>query len=1088
MKRWIRLGAALALGWLAGPAVAGQPEVQISVDQAFEQLKAYDYGQSRRPLAMLELAVARATADPQRGRRMAERLAAVLTDAKATLAAKRFVCQWLPLVASDAQVAVLVKMLDAAETADMARRALQAIPGEASAGALREALGRTQGKTLVGVVNSLGARRDAGAAAALAGLLRAPDKAVSAAAATALGQIGGQEAMAALEKAEEGADAALLECLRDAQLRAAACAGAGPAALRLYKRLGDETMPTRWRLAAMSGAIRVCGQAAWPMIRQALASDDGVLRGAAAALLQQTPPKIPTSILARELTGGDPKARPLLIGALAERADPAAKDAVAAFIDSEDEALRVAVVHAVSRMGGAGDVGPLLRLASGERGPVQQAARVGLERLAGDGVEARLIAAAAQGEAARRTEAVAAIAARRSAGASPVLIKAAGDRDETLRRAALEALAAVGDAAAYPKLVGWLASPVTPGGVAAIEKAAAAVGARIEDEAKRVGPVAEALRDAPSGAKPSLLRLLGACGGTGALAALRPHLADPDAAVRDAAVRVLADWPDLSASNDVLAVAKDSDNRTHRVLAVRGYLRLMKQGPDAAARQRMMTLIRPIATTADARKMLLAALADVPGPGALEMAKSFLDDPKVKAEAELAVRKITGAMKPKRGGGAAGAAVPAYDKQRSDALKKELAGRAPNGCRLTCYLDCGPDTSDGAKDGPALRLVSGAAHLWPGADRDAHIRFGTVAFDGREVLFEAAGLDPKRSYHVGFTWWDYDHDTRAQSVWAAGKAGPFTRLLDKTDLPAGRVRSEKPAEKTLPIPRTFSAGGTVRIACRNDAAPNAVVSELWLWESRAEGPPPAAANEKPQPNSSPPMPQVKASAKAGKAAARLLIVTGIDYPGHKWRETTPVLKEAIEKDPRLAVDVVEDPNFLASPGIHDYAAIVHHWMNWKTDAPGAAARENFRKFVAGGKGLVVVHFGCGAFQDWPEFVKIAGRVWDPKLRGHDPRGPFRVEITDVRHPITQGMKPFETVDELYTCLTGDVPIDVLATAQSKVDKKVYPIAFVLTCGKGRVFHSVLGHDVKAFSAPEVGELFRRASAWAAGLPPAAEGR
>jgi len=1086
MTRWIRLGLALVLVWVAGRAVAEQPDVPLDVRQAFEQLKAYDYGQSRRPLAVLELQIARCSADPHERGRMAERLAAVLADPKATLAAKRFVCQWMPLVASDVQVPTLATMLDRAETADMARRALQAIPGAASAEALREALARLKGKALVGVVNSVGVRRDAEATAALANLLGGRDQDVAAAAATALGQVGTADALAALEKAETRAAAPLLDAIRDAELRAAASGRTGPAAFRLYRRLGDETMPTRWRLAAMSGAMRVCGQAAWPMIRQALASDDAVLRGAAANLLRHTPPRIPTAVLARELNEGDPKVRALLIDVLGERGDPSAKDAVAAFIDSKDEALRVAAVHAVARLGGADETSVLLRLASSERGPVQQAARVGLERVAGEGVERRLIAAAGEGDAAVRMEAVAAIAARRTAGATDVLVRAAGEKDDSLRRAALEALAVVGEPAAYPKLIAWLAAPVHAADLPALERAAAAAGARIQGETLRVGPVATALAHAPAPAKPPLLRLLGACGGIKALEVVCDHVDAKEPAVCEAAVRVLAGWPDASATTALLALAKQASSRTHRVLALRGCLRLMKEVRDTVARKRIMTQIRPLAATAEAKKMLLGALAGVRGPDALEMARSFLDDPEVKAEAELAVRKIAQAKKPRRTGSAA---VPAYDRQRSDARKKELAKRAPEGYRLACYLDCGPDKTDGAKGAPSLRLVSGSTHFWAGSDQGVHMRFGTVAFDGREVLFEATDLDPKRAYQVGFTWWDYDHDTRAQSVWAAGKAGPFTRLLAKTRLPAGRMRNEKPAEKTLAIPRALSAGGTVRIAFRNETGPNAVVSELWLWESGAQSPPPASSGvANPQPNSSPPMPQVKASAKTGTATTRILIVTGIDYPGHKWKQTTPVLKEAIEKDPRLAVDVVEDPSFLASPRIHDYAAIVHHWMNWKTPAPGPAARENFRTFVTGGKGLVLVHFACGAFQDWPEFVKIAGRVWDPKLRGHDPRGPFRVEIAETDHPITQGMKAFDTDDELYTCLAGDVPVNVLATARSKVDKKVYPMAFVLACGKGRVFHSVLGHDVKALSVPQVGALYRRASAWAAGLTPVAKSR
>jgi type 1 glutamine amidotransferase len=218
-----------------------------------------------------------------------------------------------------------------------------------------------------------------------------------------------------------------------------------------------------------------------------------------------------------------------------------------------------------------------------------------------------------------------------------------------------------------------------------------------------------------------------------------------------------------------------------------------------------------------------------------------------------------------------------------------------------------------------------------------------------------------------------------------------------------------------------------------------------------------------------------------KQAAQVLIVTGIDHPAHNWRQTTPALAEVLGKDTRLDVRIVQDPHFLDSRALTRYDVVVLHFMPWEQPAPADAARTNLREFVRGGKGLFIVHFGCGAFQDWPEFANLAGRVWDPKARAHDPHGPFRVDITNADHPITHGMKSFETEDELYTCLTGDRPIKLLATAKSKVDGKDYPMAFVFEYGKGRVFHSALGHDAKAIRNSNVAELFRRGCAWAAGL-------
>lgn len=228
---------------------------------------------------------------------------------------------------------------------------------------------------------------------------------------------------------------------------------------------------------------------------------------------------------------------------------------------------------------------------------------------------------------------------------------------------------------------------------------------------------------------------------------------------------------------------------------------------------------------------------------------------------------------------------------------------------------------------------------------------------------------------------------------------------------------------------------------------------------------------------------VSAKSQSETPKKKVLIVTGVDYPGHKWRLTAPILAKAIAADERLDVTITEDPNDLASDTLADYDVIVLHFMDWEVPDPGPKARANLKDAVQNGKGLVLVHFACGAFQEWPEFVKLAGRAWDPKMRGHDPHGKFTVKITDNRHPVMKAMEDFETVDELYTCLAGQTPIKVLATARSKVDNKDYPMAFVLNYGKGRVFHSVLGHDVQALDNPYVGRLFRNACAWGAGLEP-----
>lgn len=227
-----------------------------------------------------------------------------------------------------------------------------------------------------------------------------------------------------------------------------------------------------------------------------------------------------------------------------------------------------------------------------------------------------------------------------------------------------------------------------------------------------------------------------------------------------------------------------------------------------------------------------------------------------------------------------------------------------------------------------------------------------------------------------------------------------------------------------------------------------------------------------------------AAAPSPDQAKRILIITGEDYPGHKWQQTTPVLQTLYKPDPRLQVEVLDDLSQLASTDLQAFAAVVMHFKNYDPQVPGRQAFDKLCRFVEQGGGLVLVHFACGAFQEFKdEFTQLAGRAWNPKLRGHDPFGEFTVNMTAQPHPITDGLEPFQIKDELYTCLDGDTPIQVLAGAISKVDQKIYPMAFVLDYGKGRVFHCVLGHDPGALGNEGAGKLFRRGTAWTAGLKP-----
>ncbi|MBM3290120.1 MAG: ThuA domain-containing protein [Candidatus Hydrogenedentes bacterium] len=376
----------------------------------------------------------------------------------------------------------------------------------------------------------------------------------------------------------------------------------------------------------------------------------------------------------------------------------------------------------------------------------------------------------------------------------------------------------------------------------------------------------------------------------------------------------------------------------------------------------------------------------------------------------------------------------------------------PNGYELAAHFVCGAGPNNVEGNGAVITLTRGAQRALPS---DAAPMTGE-AYDADRVEFAISGLDPAVEYAIGFAWWDRDRAGRKQSVeFGAGAPAAWNVVLPPTVPLAFHGDQPTFARIQLPVPPKTDR---LSVAFAKSSGPGVVVNELWVLRKTGTQP-----------------------------RKRVVIVTGDDWTGHSWRATGPELAGILREDPRLEVWIVESPAIFASPLLDRFDAAVIHFKDYAERLPlGGDVWDGLDRYAATGHGLVIAHFGCGAFQEWPGYVNVAGRVWDPKKRGHDPYGPFRVRVTDGAHPVSQGMADFDTGDELYTCLFGDPKIRVLYTATSRVDKQDYPMGFVVEETGGRIFHSSLGHDAASLRHPGTRDLYRRAAAWAAGLAPGAK--
>jgi type 1 glutamine amidotransferase len=145
--------------------------------------------------------------------------------------------------------------------------------------------------------------------------------------------------------------------------------------------------------------------------------------------------------------------------------------------------------------------------------------------------------------------------------------------------------------------------------------------------------------------------------------------------------------------------------------------------------------------------------------------------------------------------------------------------------------------------------------------------------------------------------------------------------------------------------------------------------------------------------------------------------------------------------------------------------------------------------IRGGVGMAGWHGGLSdAFRASPEYEFMVGGSWAAHPGGIID---YDVHITRPLDPITKGLATFRMRSEQYYMLV-DPNVDVLATttfsgkAAPWIDGAVMPVAWKKLYGKGRVFHSTLGHVAADFTVPEALEMMKRGIRWAARVPGAGD--
>jgi len=607
----------------------------VAAGDVWDDLARYEYGDESKAGEAVEQVLLDTPVKEYEG--VEEGLIRVVADKGATQTGKAIACRMLQQVGSEACIPAVSALLGDKVLSHYARLVLERLKSPKADAAMRDALDGAPDAVAVGLLGSLGERRDAEAVPLATRRARSSSPDVAAAGIEALGKIGGSDAAKALR------DLKPPETLVPLQMQAmVACAPSlspDEAADLCETVLAGSFSPAR--VAALRALAAADGAKAAPRIADAVRGDDRRLAKGALGIVAHTKGDALTRAML-DVLGDLPADRKAgLVLALGTRGDRAALDPLTALIRSGQADVRDAAITAVGKLGDAKTVPTLLAMADTPDLRTRVATAIG--RMTAERVDAALVEAL--GQPALRMAAIEASIARRCEAAVPAMLDLVAADDAAVRKQAWAGLAALAGADHMDAIMTAVADAKEGDDLSAAEGAVKQVISRVEDAEKETCFKAVAARfdDVPEATRGVILGLGPLAGGKEALDLERRALASDNADLRGKALRALAAWPNASPAEDLLRLAREAEEKTERLVALRGYIRIAgletaKLRP--AKRTEMLKTAMDLADRPNEKKQVVSALQHAPTVEALDMLKAAMNDPALAAEAQMAAANL----------------------------------------------------------------------------------------------------------------------------------------------------------------------------------------------------------------------------------------------------------------------------------------------------------------------------------------------------------------------------------------------------------------------------------------------------------------
>jgi HEAT repeat protein len=550
---------------------------------------------------------------------------------------KAMACKRLAMIGDQEVVPALAALLADEQLSHYARFALEPNPHAAAGAALRTALTSAKGRLRIGIIGSLGKRKDTEAVGALSKLLADTDAETVGAAAAALAHIGTVEAAAAVGQMLGTAPAGARSAVVDASMVAAErllAQDKGPQAAELFDRLRKMDLSKHLVVAATRGAILARKTGGIPLLMETLQSPDVALFGVALRTARELPGDEVTQALLGQLDKFAPARQALVLAVLGDRQAAGALPAVRKLAANSPAEIRVTAIRVLAQLADATSAGVLLAALNATEPEVAEAAKVALQKLPGKQVDEAVAAALAQSTGKSRVVLLELAGSRRIAATLPILMRAADDAEAEVRYAGLKALGEVVGFDQLGMLIKRLLTAKTPDDTAAALAALTAASIRMPDRDAAVRQLGAAAATASREAQQTLMALMAEVGGAEALQQMAAAARSTDPEVQDTATRLLGEWMSVDAAPELMKLARTAKENKYRIRALRGYIRIARQ-LDLTVEQRLAMCREALAASHrdEEKRLVLDVLGRTASAPGMEILLSKLADPRLKQAA-----------------------------------------------------------------------------------------------------------------------------------------------------------------------------------------------------------------------------------------------------------------------------------------------------------------------------------------------------------------------------------------------------------------------------------------------------------------------